>query len=160
MQSINIICVGKLKENYLRDAQNEYAKRLTAFCKLNIIEVNEFALPDNPSEAQINQGLEREGKVILDKISDGAFVYAMCIEGKQRSSVELSKEFSKLAVEGNSNLTFVIGGSFGLSDEVKSRANVKLSMSEMTFPHQLARVMLLEQIYRAFQISTGGKYHK
>ncbi|MBQ0135915.1 MAG: 23S rRNA (pseudouridine(1915)-N(3))-methyltransferase RlmH [Oscillospiraceae bacterium] len=160
MLSVNIICIGKLKEKYLKDASAEYAKRLTAFCKLNIIELDEYALPDNPSEAEINKGLEKEGKAILDKISKDAYVYAMCIEGKQRSSVKLSEEFQNIAVSGKSNLTFIIGGSFGLSDEVKQRANMKLSMSEMTFPHQLARIMLQEQIYRAFQISSGGKYHK
>lgn len=160
MISVNIICVGKLKEKYLRDASAEYIKRLTAFCKLNIIEIAPYALPDSPTQAQIDAGLEAEGKQILAKIQNGAYVYAMCIEGKQRSSEVLSAEFDKLSVFGESNLTFVIGGSFGLSDAVKSRADAKLSMSQMTFPHQLARIMLLEQIYRAFQISTGGKYHK
>lgn len=160
MISVNIICVGKLKEKYLRDASAEYIKRLTAFCKLNIIEIAPYALPDSPTQAQIDAGLEAEGKQILAKIQNGAYVYAMCIEGKQRSSEVLSAEFDKLSVFGESNLTFVIGGSFGLSDAVKSRADAKLSMSQMTFPHQLARIMLLEQIYRAFQISMGGKYHK
>lgn len=160
MISVNIICVGKLKEKYLRDASAEYIKRLTAFCKLNIIEIAPYALPDSPTQAQIDAGLEAEGKQILAKIQNGAYVYAMCIEGKQRSSEALSAEFDKLSVFGESNLTFVIGGSFGLSDAVKARADARLSMSQMTFPHQLARIMLLEQIYRAFQISTGGKYHK
>ncbi len=160
MISVNIICVGKLKEKYLRDASAEYIKRLTAFCKLNIIEIAPYALPDSPTQAQIDAGLEAEGKQILAKIQNGAYVYAMCIEGKQRSSEALSAEFDKLSVFGESNLTFIIGGSFGLSDAVKARADAKLSMSQMTFPHQLARIMLLEQIYRAFQISTGGKYHK
>lgn len=160
MISVNIICVGKLKEKYLRDASAEYIKRLTAFCKLNIIEITPYALPDSPTQAQIDAGLAAEGKQILAKIQNGAYVYAMCIEGKQRSSEALSAEFDKLSVFGESNLTFIIGGSFGLSDDVKARADAKLSMSEMTFPHQLARIMLLEQIYRAFQISTGGKYHK
>ncbi len=160
MISVNIICVGKLKEKYLRDASAEYIKRLTAFCKLNIIEIAPYALPDSPTQAQIEAGLETEGKQILSKIQNGAYVYAMCIEGKQRSSEALSAEFDKLSVFGDSNLTFIIGGSFGLSDAVKARADARLSMSEMTFPHQLARIMLLEQIYRAFQISTGGKYHK
>lgn len=160
MISVNIICVGKLKEKYLRDASAEYIKRLTAFCKLNIIEIAPYALPDSPTQAQIDAGLEAEGKQILAKIQNGAYVYAMCIEGKQRSSEALSAEFDKLSVFGESNLTFIIGGSFGLSDAVKARADARLSMSQMTFPHQLARIMLLEQIYRAFQISTGGKYHK
>lgn len=160
MLSVNIICVGKLKEKFFLDAAAEYSKRLTPFCKLNIIEITPYALPDSPNESQIKAGLEAEGERILSKIQNGAYVYAMCIEGKQRSSEALSREFSELSVLGHSNLTFIIGGSFGLSDKVKARANAKLSMSEMTFPHKLARIMLLEQIYRAFQISSGGKYHK
>lgn len=160
MLQINIICIGKLKEGYLRDAAAEYSKRLTVFCKLNIIELSPYALPDNPNETLINEALEKEGKAILSKIPDSSFVYAMCIEGKQVTSPKLSAELDNLAVSGRSSICFVIGGSFGLSDEVKRRADVRLSMSEMTFPHQLARIMLLEQIYRAFQISSGGKYHK
>ncbi|MBQ6752893.1 MAG: 23S rRNA (pseudouridine(1915)-N(3))-methyltransferase RlmH [Clostridia bacterium] len=149
MQTINIICVGKLKEQYLKDAQKEYAKRLTAFCKLNIIELDESM-----------KGPEEEGKAILNKIEKDAFVYAMCIEGKQMSSEKLSEEISRKATEGKSNLTFIIGGSLGLSDDVKNRADIRLSMSEMTFPHHLARIMLEEQIYRAYQINSNGKYHK
>lgn len=160
MININIVCVGKLKEKYLRDACAEYSKRLTAFCKLNIIELQPVALSLSPGEAEIDEALKREGKNILSKISDSAYVIAMCIEGKQMPSVELSKMIDDVALRGQSNVTFVIGGSFGLSNEVKERADFKLSMSQMTFPHQLARVMLLEQIYRAFQISNGGKYHK
>ena len=152
--------MGKLKEKYLRDACAEYEKRLGAFCKLNIIELPNVALPDNPSPAQIEAGYIQEGKRILEKVSQGSLVYAMCIEGEQRSSEQFSAELSQAAVDGYSNITFIIGGSFGLSDEVKKSSKKKLSMSEMTFPHQLARVMLLEQIYRAFQISSGGKYHK
>ncbi len=160
MITVNIVCVGKLKEQYLRDACAEYTKRLTAFCKLNIIELQPFALSQSPSESEINEGLRQEGKNILSKITDSAYVIAMCIEGKQMPSPKLSEKIQDIAVGGHSTITFVIGGSFGLSDEVKRRADYKLSMSEMTFPHQLARVMLLEQIYRAFQISSGGKYHK
>lgn len=160
MITVNIICVGKLKEKYLRDACAEYTKRLTAFCKLHIIELQPFALSQNPAEAEINEGLRQEGKLILSKIPDSAYVVAMCIEGKQISSPEFSQKIQDVALGGHSTVTFIIGGSFGLSDEVKKRADYKLSMSEMTFPHQLARVMLLEQIYRAFQISSGGKYHK
>lgn len=160
MLTIDIICIGKLKEQYLRGAADEYNKRLTAFCKVNIIELSEYALPDNPSKSEIEKGLKKEGEQILSKIKNDAFVYAMCIEGKQCSSVALSNEIDDIALSGKSNIAFIIGGSFGLSDDVKSRADKRLSMSEMTFPHQLARVMLLEQIYRAFQISTGGKYHK
>ena len=149
MQTINIICVGKLKEQYLKDAQKEYAKRLTAFCKLNIIELDESM-----------KGPEEEGKAILNKIEKDAFVYAMCIEGKQMSSEKLAQEISRKATEGKSNLTFIIGGSLGLSDDVKNRADIRLSMSEMTFPHHLARIMLEEQIYRAYKINRNEPYHK
>ena len=158
MLTVKLICIGKLKESYLRDAQAEYQKRLGAFCKIEVIELAEYRLPDNPSDAQIEKGLTEEGKVILAKAS-GTLI-PMCIEGKMLSSTQLADRISKLALEGESTLSFIIGGSFGLSDEVKSRGSLKLSMSPMTFPHQLARVMLLEQIYRAFQINAGGKYHK
>lgn len=160
MISVNIICVGKLKEKYLRDASAEYIKRLGAFCKISVTEIDPSPLPDKPSEAQIAAGLTAEGKKILSKIQPLSYTYAMCIEGKERSSEALSGEISSLGIKGTSVINFIIGGSFGLSDEVKKRADNRLSMSPMTFPHQLARVMLLEQIYRAFQISSGGKYHK
>lgn len=160
MIGITIICEGRLKEKYLRDACEEYSKRLGAYCKLNIVELAPKRIPDNPSENEIANALETEGKEILSKIPNGAKVYAMCIEGKQMPSEKLAQRISECSVQGFSNVVFIIGGSHGLSDEVKRRADFKLSMSEMTFPHQLARVMLLEQIYRAFQISTGGKYHK
>lgn len=157
--NITLICVGKLKEKYLTDACNEYKKRLSAY-KPNIIEISPERLSDSPSESEINSALEREGKKILEKIPKGSFVYAMCIEGKQRTSEELSAEIEKIKLGGTGSITFIIGGSFGLSDEVKKRADDRLSMSKMTFPHQLARVMLLEQIYRAVQIGLGTKYHK
>ena len=147
MYNIDIICVGKLKEDYLRGACAEYSKRLSAFCKLKITELTPARIPDDPSKAQIDSALADEGKRILQLIHQSARVYAMCIEGKQLSSEELSRDIEQAAVGG-------------LTDEVKRRANFKLSMSKMTFPHQLARVMLLEQIYRAFMISSGGKYHK
>ncbi len=158
MLTVKLICIGKLKESYLRDAQAEYQKRLGAFCKIEVIELSEYRLPDNPSDAQIEKGLTEEGKAILAKAS-GTLI-PMCIEGKMLSSTQLADRIAKIALEGESTLSFIIGGSFGLSDEVKSRGSLKLSMSPMTFPHQLARVMLLEQIYRAFQINVGGKYHK
>ena len=158
MLTVKLICIGKLKESYLRDAQAEYQKRLGAFCKIEVIELAEYRLPDNPSDAQIEKGLTEEGKAILAKAS-GTLI-PMCIEGKMLSSTQLADRIAKIALEGESTLSFIIGGSFGLSDEVKSRGSLKLSMSPMTFPHQLARVMLLEQIYRAFQINVGGKYHK
>lgn len=160
MLSVSIICVGRLKEKYWTDACIEYQKRLRAFCSFSITEVDEERLPDTPSQAQIRTTLEKEGKRILGKVPKGARIIAMCIEGRQRSSEAFARELAGLAVEGVSSVAFVIGGSWGLSDEVKAAADIRLSMSEMTFPHQLARVMLCEQIYRAFQISSGGKYHK
>ena len=160
MQTVNIICIGKLKEKYLVDAIKEYSTRLTPFCKFSIIELDECGLPDKPSQAQINSCLEDEGKRILAKIQKNSYVIPMCIEGKLVSSEELSGLISDAAVCGKSTVDFVIGGSFGLSDEVKKRGDFRLSMGRMTFPHQLARVMICEQIYRSFQIITGGKYHK
>ena len=160
MQNITLICVGKLKEKYLRDACDEYSKRLNAFCKLNIVELNPHRLPENPSAGEIAVALESEAKDILAKSPNSAKVFAMCIEGKQMSSEKMASVIDMSGVQGYNNLVFIIGGSHGLSDQVKSRAEVKLSMSEMTFPHQLARVMLLEQIYRSYQIINGGKYHK
>ena len=157
---IKIICVGKLKEAYWRDACAEYSKRLSAFCHLQIVEVNEERLPDNPSPAQITAALEGEGHRLLSRIPAGVPMVSLCIEGKGITSPALSKQLSQWAVDGNSHIAFVIGGSWGLSDLVKSSSKLRLSMSEMTFPHQMARVMLLEQLYRALQISSGGKYHK
>lgn len=160
MIAVNIVCIGKLKEKYWKDACVEYAKRLSAFCKFNIIEVEECRLPENPSQSQIEHTLSDEGKRILDKIPKGSKIYAMCIEAKEKSSEELAAEIANTAVNGASNISFIIGGSWGLSRELKNKADYKISMSKMTFPHQLARVMLCEQIYRAFQINSGGKYHK
>ena len=160
MLNITIIAVGKLKEQYLRDASAEYQKRLSTLCKLNIVEINPEKLSDNPSAKEIENALNNEAKKIIEKIPKGAKVYSMCIEGKQRTSEELSREIDNLALEGVSNIVFIIGGSFGLSDEVKKLSAFRLSMSKMTFPHQIARIMLLEQIYRATQISMGTKYHK
>ena len=160
MLNITIIAIGKLKEQYLRDASAEYQKRLSTLCKLNIVELNPEKLSDNPSAKEIENALNNEAKKIIEKIPKGAKVYSMCIEGKQRTSEELSAEIDSLAVEGASNIVFIIGGSFGLSDEVKKLSAFRLSMSKMTFPHQIARIMLLEQIYRAMQISMGTKYHK
>ncbi len=160
MLNITIICIGKLKEQYLRDASAEYVKRLSSACKLNIIELGGEKLSDNPSQKEIENALSTEAKRIIEKIPKGSTVYTMCIEGKQRTSEELSREIDALGVSGVSSLVFIIGGSFGLSDEVKALSHQRLSMSKMTFPHQLARIMLLEQIYRAMQISLGTKYHK
>ena len=160
MQHVTVLCVGKLKESYWRDAVAEYAKRLSAFCRFTVIEVDEERLPDAPSAAQIAHTLEEEGKRLLSRIPRDALTVALCIEGKTVSSEMLSARLSSWALDGKSHIVFVIGGSFGLSDEVKHAAALCLSMSPMTFPHRLARVMLLEQIYRAFQIASGGKYHK
>lgn len=160
MLSVNIICVGKLKEKYLSEAMNEYAKRLSAFCKFSVIELEEAKLPEKASEAEIDSALKAEGKKILSRLSGEAYVIAMCIEGKMFSSRELSELFDKVSLQGKSRIDIVIGSSYGLCDEVKRRASLKLSVSLMTFPHQLFRVMLSEQVYRAFQISYGGKYHK
>ena len=160
MINLNIICVGRLKEQYLRDASAEYIKRMQTICRLTVTELLAEKLSDNPSQKEIDRALEAEGKKIIEKIPRGAAVFAMCIEGKQRSSEELSRELDELALTGVSNAVFIIGGSFGLSDEVKARSKYRLSMSKMTFPHQLARIMLLEQLYRAAQISLGTRYHK
>ena len=159
MQDVRIICVGKLKEQYWRDACAEYSKRLSAYCRFSIIEIDEHRLPDNPSGAQIEAGLNAEGKNILSKCPNGCDIIAMCIEGKTHSSEQLAVLAERSAISSR-GMCFIIGGSFGLSDEVKAKAKVKLSMSPMTFPHQLARVMLCEQIYRAFCINNGSKYHK
>ena len=160
MLGVTLLTVGKLKESYLREACAEYAKRLEAFCRLTVWEGEEYRLPDKPSPAQIQAGLEAEGKKILQAIPQGAWVCALCIEGKELSSPQLAARLEQAAVAGKSHLVFVIGGSFGLSDEVKKRADFRLSISPMTFPHQLARVMVLEQVYRAFSINAGTKYHK
>jgi len=160
MLRISILCVGKLKEKYLKDAVSEYEKRLRSFCKLEIIEVDEEKSPDDPNDTQIENIIACEGKRLLSKIDKSTHVAAMCIEGKQKTSEGLALYLEETAVSGISSIAFVIGGSFGLSNEVKKRANIKLSMSDMTFPHQLARVMLCEQIYRAFSINKGTKYHK
>lgn len=160
MPEVTVVCIGKLKEQYLRDACAEYSKRLSAFCKLKVIELSPERLSENPSQAEIQKALSVEGKKILEKIPDRAAIIAMCIEGKQLSSEELSKKLSAFATQGIGSVAFVIGGSFGLSDEVKEKSTLRLSVSRMTFPHQLFRVMLLEQIYRAFQIQSGTKYHK
>ena len=161
MLTVNLIVVGKLKESYLRDACAEYVKRLGAFCKLTITELPESKLPDSPSEKEIFTALANEGKSIAAILNGkGCYNITMCIEGKQLSSEKLAEKIGKISVEGKSTLNIVIGSSHGISEEVKSQSDLRLSMSEMTFPHQLARVMVLEQVYRAFQILNGGKYHK
>lgn len=159
MVNLTVICIGKLKEQYLRDASKEYEKRLSPF-RISIVELSEERIGSNPSDKEIQSVIDAEGKRIIEKIPKGAAVYTMCIEGKQRSSEELSAELDSLAVSGINTAVFIIGGSYGLSDEVKALSKSRISMSKMTFPHQLARIMLLEQLYRATQISQGTKYHK
>lgn len=160
MLTVNIICVGNLKEKYLKDAVDEYKKRLSAFCKFEIIEIAEQRLSDKPSESEINSALEKEAEKIMQKVPKSSAVIPMAIEGKQLSSEKLADTVSDFALKGFSSISFIIGSSFGLSQNIKSKANLLLSMSKMTFPHQLARVMLCEQIYRAFSIINHTKYHK
>lgn len=158
--NVNIICLGKLKEEYLRKACDEYTKRLGAFCTLKITEITPERLPDNPPESLIEAALEKEGEKIMKYITANDAVIALCIEGKEFSSEELAAKIDSITLGGKSTVDFIIGSSYGLSPAVKAKADIRLSMSRMTFPHQLARVMCLEQIYRAFMISSGGKYHK
>lgn len=160
MQNIDIICLGKLKEHYLCEAANEYIKRLSPYCKLTITELAAQRLPDDPSKAQIDAALSAEAKTVLSRLPQNAYIYALCIEGKQLSSEELSKSVQTAFVNGKSSAAFVIGSSYGLDESVKNRADFLLSFSKMTFPHQLMRIILLEQIYRSYQIDKGGKYHK
>lgn len=161
MIKINIICIGKIKEKYFTDAIGEYSKRLSSFCKFSIIELNEEKIRSNtPNQAQIAEVLNAEGKRILQKLDSSDYVIAMCIEGRLMSSEELSNVIDGAAISGKSTVDFIIGGSYGLSEDVKNRADLRLSMSRMTFPHQMARMILSEQIYRAFEISSNGKYHK
>lgn len=160
MLNVTIICVGKLKEKYWRDACAEYAKRMKSFCHFEIVEVDEEKIPDNPSQAMIDNTISKEGERIISKIPKGSKIIAMCIEGKQRTSEKLAEEIADFALGGTSSIAFIIGGSWGLSEKVKSLSSIRMSMSQMTFPHQLARVMLCEQLYRSFQISHNGKYHK
>ena len=159
MLTINIICVGKLKERYWRDAVEEYSKRMKPLCKLNIIELNEEHVGDDPSDAQIRHTITAESDRIMQKLGRGDYVIAMCVEGRNISSEELSQKLEDVSMT-HSTIDLIIGGSWGLSDDLKACADLKLSMGKMTFPHQLFRVMLLEQLYRAFQISRGTKYHK
>ena len=160
ISKVTFLCMGRLKEAYWRDAVAEYTKRLGAFCKLQITEIEPERLPDAPSDTQIVAALDREGEKILSKIPAGATVIALCIEGKTMPSEALADFVARSASGGSSHLVFIIGSSYGLADTVKRAANLRLSMSEMTFPHQLARVMLLEQLYRSMKILGGGTYHK
>lgn len=160
MIEINVVCVGKIKEKYWNEAISEYSKRLSRYCKLSIIEVADEKTPDNAPEAIENQIKQKEGERILSKIPDNAHVIALAINGKKYTSEALSDHINDLAVCGKSKISFVIGGSLGLHEDVLKRANEKLSFSDMTFPHQMMRVVLLEQIYRSYKILSGEPYHK
>jgi len=157
---ITILSVGKVKEKFYRDAILEFSKRLSRYCKLEIIEVTDEKTQEDASETEIKIVKEKEGERLLKNIKDDAYVVCLCIDGKQLDSEELSEKIEKLGVQGTSHICFIIGGSLGLSDEVVKRADYKLSFSRMTFPHQLMRVILLEQIYRAYRIMNNEPYHK
>lgn len=160
MQKITVLSVGKLKEEYWRQAEGEYLKRLGGFCDIHVIELAQAPLPAEPSEGQIQAALAVEAEQLLARIPKNAEVVSLCVEGKQRSSERLSELIAQNADFGSGSMVFVIGGSFGLDEKVKRRSDLRLSMSEMTFPHRLARIMLLEQLYRAYQIQRGTRYHK
>ena len=159
MMKVDIIALGKLKEKYLRDASDEYAKRLSRYCDLKITELSPVALSDNPSENEISNALLKEREMISRAIPKDSFIVALCIEGKEISSEELAYVFKEKANEGK-RICFIIGSSYGLSGEIKKFADMRLSVSKMTYPHQLFRIMLLEQTYRAFKINEGSTYHK
>lgn len=158
--NVQIIALGKLKEKYLVDAVKEYEKRISAFAKFSVTELEPERISDNPSETEIAAALDAEADKITGKIPQNSMIIAMCIEGKQFSSESFAKKIDEAGINGKSNIVFVIGSSHGLSEKIKKSAAIRMSMSEMTFPHQLARVMLAEQIYRAFTIIHNRKYHK
>lgn len=160
MLNITVICVGKLKEKFYTAAVNEYLKRLKSYCKLDLIELPEERLPSAPSQVQIDTALEKESHAIYGKLPKRAKVIALCVEGVLLSSEKLAEQFQGWTVSGISHLAFLIGGSYGLHPSVKELSALQLSMSPMTFPHHLARIMVLEQIYRAFKINEGSLYHK
>ncbi|MCI8765999.1 MAG: 23S rRNA (pseudouridine(1915)-N(3))-methyltransferase RlmH [Lachnospiraceae bacterium] len=157
---ITLVTVGKIKERFFADAIKEYEKRLSRYCRLEIVQVADEKTPEKASEAKARQIREREGERILAQLKEGAYVIALAIEGKMASSEELAKKLEKLGITGKSQVVFVIGGSLGLSEAVLKRADEQLSFSRMTFPHQLMRVILLEQIYRSYRIIAGEPYHK
>lgn len=157
--NINIISVGKIKEKYFTAAIEEYSKRLSRFVKLNIIEVADEKIPDNASKKEMDIIREKEGGKILAKLTDNSFIITLCIEGREMTSEELAKKIADISMT-SSNITFIIGGSLGLSDTVKNKSRLRLSFGQMTLPHQLMRVVLLEQIYRVYKINNNENYHK
>ena len=167
--NITIISVGKIKEKYIKLGIEEFSKRLSRYCKLTMVEVPDEKTPDNASEREMELIKDKEGKFIpkvqwgleiLNKIKDNMYVIAMDLQGDMKTSEQFAKQLSQLALSGDSNVAFIIGGSLGLSDEVKKRANYKLCFSKMTFPHQLFKLILLEQVYRAYRINNNEPYHK
>ena len=159
MIKVTIIALGRLKEAYLRDAVSEYSKRLSRYCDLEIIELEPVKLPDAPSKSQIDAALLKEADMILKKIPKNCDVFPLCVEGRQLSSEEFAEKVDDLSQQGR-GIALIIGSSYGLSETVKATAKMRFSLSKMTFPHQLFRVMLLEQVYRAFKINEGSTYHK
>ena len=160
MLSIYLVCIGRLKERFYQDACAEYLKRLSPYCKLTLLELPEERLPQSPSQGQIDAALEKEGQAIRSKLPPNTSLVCLCVEGRLRSSEELASLVQTWEHNSAKHLAFVIGGSFGLAESLKAEAWVRLSMSPMTFPHHLARVMVLEQLYRVFKINEGSNYHK
>ena len=160
MLSIKLICVGRMREKFYIDAFEEYRKRLQGYCRLELCEIGEQRLPDAPSEKEIAAALEKEAEEIVRAIPPDAFAVALCVEGKQMPSEGMAALLAERESSGKPKLCFIVGGSCGLAESVKRRCDRRLSMSEMTFPHHLARVMLIEQIYRGFKINEGARYHK
>ncbi len=160
MPEITLLAMGKLKEKFYVSAAEEYVKRLGAYCRFRLLELPEVRLPDNPSPAEITAGLDQEADVIFSKIPKGAWLCIFTPEGKELSSTEFAQKMAQVKLSGKSSLCFLIGSSYGISQKVKAAADFKLSMGPMTFPHHLARIMVLEQIYRSESIQAGSKYHK
>lgn len=159
MIKITLITLGKLKEKYLREASAEYEKRLSRYCNLDIVELDPVRLSEKPSQSEIDSALQKEAEIIIKKIPQGTQVYSLCVEGKPFSS-EAFAEKNNSFINNGKGLTFIIGSSYGLAEQIKKMSDIRLSLSEMTFPHQLFRIMLLEQIYRSFKINEGSTYHK
>lgn len=160
MFDVTLICMGKLKEKFYIQAAQEYEKRLGAYCRFRLLELPEYKLPEDPSPAQIMAGLDKEAEQIISKIPKGSWLCIWTPEGKMLSSEDLAEQLKDVKLSGKSSACFVIGSSFGISQKIKDMADCKLSMSKMTFPHHLARIMVLEQLYRAEAIQAGSKYHK
>ena len=160
MLSVKFICVGRMRERFYIDAFHEYAKRLQSYCKWQLVEPAEIKLGDSPSDKEISAARDKEAEEILSAVPADSYVVALCVEGKELPSEAMGKLIAQRENSGKPKLCFIIGGSFGMSERIKQRADMKLGMSEMTFPHHLARVMLAEQIYRCFKINEGSRYHK